>query len=188
MDENRKDKTNSIVEEGTLRKMIRKILYNENFVDIEENIDFIFDHLKQTNRLAQGFITKGKSQTKILKVAPIGQTLNSDEIQQDEKAPFQIKEMIEILESDILVRSQRVVEMNKQIKQYGLNNEKSIALRLLRTRKGVEKFINGQNDRKCTLELALQNIEQGMQDLGVFEALRAGKEAGEQINKGKVVG
>lgn len=106
MDENRKEKTNSIVEEATLRKMIRKILYNDDFIDIEENIDFIFDHLNQTNRLAHGFInTNGKAQTKILKVAPIGQTLNSDEILKDEKAPFQLKEMINILESDIKIRS-----------------------------------------------------------------------------------
>jgi len=36
----------------------------------------------------------GNSTTKIIKVAPIGQMLQSAEIPSDEKAPFQLKEMI----------------------------------------------------------------------------------------------
>jgi len=54
VDENEKT---TIVEEGKLRKVIRKALLANKYNFVEDNIDLIFTHLNQTNRLALGIIT-----------------------------------------------------------------------------------------------------------------------------------
>ena len=56
--------------------MARRVLRQEEFADTEENVDLIFEHLKQTGRLAQGIInTSGILETRIVKLAPVGATL-----------------------------------------------------------------------------------------------------------------
>ena len=72
-DENRGEFNSDIIEEGALRKVIRKALTANQYDDIEGNIDLIFTHLKNTSRLATGTINvSGKSDVKIVKLAPIG--------------------------------------------------------------------------------------------------------------------
>ena len=60
------------MEESKLRKTLRQILKKDGFVDIEENIDLIFGHLRETGRLANGTIQNGKIDVKVIKLAPIG--------------------------------------------------------------------------------------------------------------------
>ena len=112
--------------------MARRVLRQEEFADTEENVDLIFEHLKQTGRLAQGIInTSGILETRIVKLAPVGATLQSSEISTEEKAPFQLGEMISQLDRDIHQRALKVQEMNHQIKQLAKSNERRAALRLL---------------------------------------------------------
>jgi hypothetical protein len=44
----------------------------DGFIEVEENIDLIFGHLRETGRLANGKIEVGKVDVKIIKLAPIG--------------------------------------------------------------------------------------------------------------------
>ena len=69
VDEN---KMNNLMEESKLRKNLRQILKKDGFVDIEESIDLIFGHLRETGRLANGTIQNGKVDVKVIKLAPIG--------------------------------------------------------------------------------------------------------------------
>lgn len=62
-------------------------------------------------------------------------------------------------------------------------NDRPAALRLLQQRKNIEKFVYRQNDKKYSLEAALLGIEQGQQNLMVFESLKAAKEAGDHQNQ-----
>ena len=55
---------------------------------MEDNIDLIFGHLRETGRLANSTIEVGKVDVKIIKMAPIGQKFLSPEITAEEKAPF----------------------------------------------------------------------------------------------------
>jgi hypothetical protein len=70
VDENQMPK---VMHEASLRKTLRKILVKDCFIDVEDNIDLIFGHLRETGRLANGTIESGKSEVKIIKLAPIGQ-------------------------------------------------------------------------------------------------------------------
>lgn len=104
--------------------MVRKALRQEGFTDDEENVDLIFGHLKQTGRLARGTIsTTGILETKIVKLAPVGTTLHSSEISTQEKAPFQLRDMISQLDRDIDQRTLKIEEMNHQIKLLARSNE-----------------------------------------------------------------
>ena len=85
VDEN---KMTSVMEESKLRKTLRAILKKDGFVDVEENIDLIFGHLRETGRLSNGTIQVGKVDVKIIKLAPVGQKFTEVEISEDEKAPF----------------------------------------------------------------------------------------------------
>lgn len=118
-------------------------------------------------------------------MAPIGQSLESSEISSEEKAPFQLREMINELEQDVNRRSLRIQEMNRQIKQLMRSNERPAATRLLQQRKSLEKFVYSQYDRKYHLDEALLRIEQGQQNQMVFESLKIANEAGKQLIDGQ---
>ena len=58
---------------GQLRKVIRKALVANQYEDIESNIDLLFHHLTNTNRLAMGTISLNeKTSVKAVKLAQIG--------------------------------------------------------------------------------------------------------------------
>ena len=69
VDENKMAK---VMEESKLRKTLRSILVKDGFIEVEDNIDLIFGHLRETGRLANGKIEVGKVDVKIIKLAPIG--------------------------------------------------------------------------------------------------------------------
>lgn len=69
--------SDEIIEEGKLRKIIRKALLANDYIDVEENLDLILQHLKQTKRMATGTINlSGKAQVKIVKLSRVGEFLN----------------------------------------------------------------------------------------------------------------
>ena len=94
-DENKKT---SVMEESKLRKTVRQILVKDGFVDVEDNIDLIFGHLRETGRLSNSTIQVGKVDVKIIKMAPIGQKFLNPDITDEEKAPFQLQELITHIE------------------------------------------------------------------------------------------
>jgi len=69
VDENKMAK---VMEESKLRKTLRSILVKDGFIEVEDNIDLIFGHLRETGRLSNGKIEVGKVDVKIIKLAPIG--------------------------------------------------------------------------------------------------------------------
>jgi hypothetical protein len=90
------------LEQGQLRKVIRKALMANDYQDVEENIDLMFIHLKRTKRMTTSEMTMSdKSAVKIVKLAQIGQTFESAEIDANDKAPYMIREKLSILEQDI---------------------------------------------------------------------------------------
>lgn len=114
-EESFESKGETIVEESQLRKLIRKELRESQFLEIEENIELIIFHLKRTGRLANGVVTiAGKSNLKIVKIAPVGVHLLSNHISAEEAAPFQIREVLALIEKEISSRTQAVRDMNAQ--------------------------------------------------------------------------
>ena len=67
--------------------------------------------------------------------------------------------------------------MNCQIKAIATNPDKTMALKLLRQRKTIEKFISGMHDKRSTLEQLLLNIEDGMNNKAIFDTLKVANEA-----------
>ena len=153
------------------------------FVDIEENIDLLVSHLKWTGRLATGVITtSSKQNVKIVKLAQVGVSLNSDEISTEEKAPFQLRETVSQMNKDIEQKTLLVNNMNAQCIKLMKSNEKQRASKMLSQRKAVEKYIADMTNKKFNLENILMGIEQGQQNQIMFESLKIASEAGKVIN------
>ena len=182
-EESFQSKGEAIVEESQLRKLIRKALSDNQFTEIEENIDLLLSHLKWTGRLATGAITvTGKSNIKIVKLAPVGVNLYSKQISAEEKAPFQIQELLSQIDKDIETKTQLVGNMNAQCIKLMKANERKQASKMLTQRKGVEKYIVDLTNKKFNLEGILMGIEQGQQNQMMFESLKVASEAGKIIN------
>lgn len=71
----------------------------------------------------------------------------------------------------------KVVDLNNQIRQISKNPDKTTALKLLRQRKAIEKFIDGLHDRKSTLDTMLMSIEEGMNNKAIFDTMKVANEA-----------
>ena len=162
---------------GAVRKTIRGSLLKDGFEDVEDNIDMILDHLLKTGRMQRGQTTTSKSTVQILKIAKIGQNFESEQISSEEIAPFLLKENSLALENEISWKMAKVVDLNNQIRSISKNTDKTTALKLLRQRKAIEKFIDGLHDRKATLEQMLMSIEEGLNNKAIFDTMKVANEA-----------
>ena len=73
------------------------------FDDVEENIDLIFGHLKNTGRMAEGYVNLSNNvNTKLIKLAAIGEKFQSEELESQDIAPYQLKQVIKQLSENIV--------------------------------------------------------------------------------------
>jgi len=132
----------------------------------------IVEHLGKTGRLQRGEAASSKSTVEILKIAKIGDSFESDEISSEEIAPYQLRENLSSIEAEISLKLGKVADLNSQIRAIAKNPDKTLALKLLRQRKAMEKFIDGMHDKRSTLEQMLMNIEDGMSNKAIFDTLK----------------
>ena len=107
-----------------------------------------------------------------MKIAKIGESFESDEISSEEIAPYQLRENLSSIEAEISLKLGKVADLNSQIRAIAKNPDKTLALKLLRQRKAMEKFIDGMHDKRSTLEQMLMNIEDGMSNKAIFDTLK----------------
>ena len=77
--------------------------------------------------------------------------------------------------------------MNLQIKRLMKDNDTTAATKILRSRKNIEKYITGLENKKFHLDQILISIEQGEQNRLVFKSLKVANKASKQLNQGDEV-